>query len=83
MQDSPLAWTSFLSLHSFLILCHFGLAGEGESDYVGKKIPLTHRRQAFPKDHIGPQRGNMVGSAQFQAQAFSWETLEQHVVLSP
>lgn len=48
--------------HSYLILCHFGLAGEGETDYVGKKIPLTHRGQAFSKDHTNPQRGNMLWS---------------------
>lgn len=49
--------------HFFLILYPFGLAGEGEIDYVGKKIHLTHWGQAFSEDHIHPQRGNTVGSA--------------------
>uniref|UniRef100_A0A671F6F1 Pleckstrin homology-like domain family B member 1 n=1 Tax=Rhinolophus ferrumequinum TaxID=59479 RepID=A0A671F6F1_RHIFE len=46
--------------HSFLILYPFGLAGEGETDYVGKKIHLTHWGQAFSEDHIDPQRGQQV-----------------------
>lgn len=43
---------------SFLSLCRFGFAGEGEADDAGEKILLTHGRQAFPEDPVDPQRGS-------------------------